>query len=629
MTDRPAYSFGPAAPAEVSQFLRNKGMKPAFSWADVEPEEHATAFTVAKAMQADVLSDIRDAVQKAIDEGQTFEAFKKGLKPHLVKRGWWGEQEVVDPVTGKTKLVQLGSTKRLATIYDSNLRSARAAGQWTRIQRTKAVRPYLLYQLGPSERHRATHVAKKGLVLPVDDPFWLTWYPPNGWRCRCWVRQINRSEATRLGIREAPLVESRPWKNWRTGETIQVPHGIDPGWQSNPGAFRQRRMEELLTEKLTAADPAVTDVILRDVAGSWRMQRLMSGQSAGRLPVGRLPGGGFALADETTAAAWQALDGQLDADVLRQVPDVIANGTITTKIDGITELRGQVLSGGETVDVILRLTRMGDREVLSYIGRAADLPPTPTARWQYLEVAAPKGLDQIQTFIRDHKIAEVVKLDGMATRGIESSFVAMLEVTERFGLRPLTGIGPASKFDLGQVPADVSAAIFFYTKSDRLRHFHMPKNFGSKKRADQLLASYQAATDEYFDKQQGRLKYWGSGYAQEVQDRVPTMKPGDYHFTVDGLMAHGERQKAIVYHEYGHVVHKLTKDMGTEIQNFLDEEEPLKKGWDLLVSEYAGSEPDELVAESFGLYMQGEEQHYRVHPRLLAIFKKYDGYYAD
>jgi len=39
--------------------LKDKKLKVAFSYKDVWNEEHATAFTVAKAMQLDVLSDIK------------------------------------------------------------------------------------------------------------------------------------------------------------------------------------------------------------------------------------------------------------------------------------------------------------------------------------------------------------------------------------------------------------------------------------------------------------------------------------------------------------------------------------------------------------------------------------------
>lgn len=287
--DRPGYSFDPGPPPEASRFLMNKGLKPSFAWEDVEPEEHAVAFTVAKAMQLDVLEDIRAEVQRALDEGRTLEQFKRDLKPKLVAAGWWGRKQMTDPVTGEVGEVQLGSPRRLKTIYDSNLRSARAAGQWERIQRTKRAMPYLVYELGPSERHRADHAAKRGLVLPADDPFWDTWFPPNGWGCKCRVRQIGRREAERLGIREAPRVEERPWRNPRTGEVRMVPRGIDPAWTGNPGANRMQRMEQMLAGKLDAAAPELARVITRDIATSWRAERVLQDAADGAVPVGMLP----------------------------------------------------------------------------------------------------------------------------------------------------------------------------------------------------------------------------------------------------------------------------------------------------------------------------------------------------
>lgn len=291
-TDKPGYSFDPGPPPEASRFLKNKVLKPAFSWKDVEPEEHAVAFSVAKAMQVDVLQDIRDEVQRALDEGRTFAQFKRDLRPTLQKKGWWGVKDMVDPISGKTRSVQLGSARRLKTIYRSNLRSARTAGQWERIQRTKKALPFLLYQLGPSERHRPEHRAKEGLILPVDDPFWLTWYPPNGWGCKCWVRQITKREADTLpGLRQAPKTPMKDWRNARTGEIKRIPVGIDPSWEGNPGAARQARMEQFLVEKMAAADPMIARVVARDIASSWRAERMMAGEATGTVPIGVLPEG--------------------------------------------------------------------------------------------------------------------------------------------------------------------------------------------------------------------------------------------------------------------------------------------------------------------------------------------------
>jgi SPP1 gp7 family putative phage head morphogenesis protein len=288
-SDKPGYAFNPGPPPEVSDFFRNKSLRPSFSWQDIEPEEHAVSFTVAKAMQVDVLQTIRDELQKAIDDGVPFEQFQKNLEPRLRRMGWWGVKEQIDPLTNEVNKVRLGSPRRLKTIYRANMRSARAAGQWDRIQRSKRALPYLVYLIGPSQRHRPTHEAKNGLVLPVDDPFWQTWYPPNGWGCKCHVRQITRREAEEIGIGESPETPMREVFNSRTGEIKSIPSGIDPGWESNPGAFRQRRMAEFLQGKLDGADPAIAHAAARDMATSWRVRRIHDGTAQGTAPVAILP----------------------------------------------------------------------------------------------------------------------------------------------------------------------------------------------------------------------------------------------------------------------------------------------------------------------------------------------------
>lgn len=288
--DRPGYSFDVGAPPEVAEFFRAKQLRDSFSWKDIEPEEHAVAFAVAKATKADVLGDIQSAVQKAIDEGQTLEQFKKNLVPTLQAKGWWGRQVMTDPLTGEVDEVQLGTPRRLKTIYDTNLRTARAAGQWERIERTKKLLPFLEYRLGPSAEHRAAHAAKAGLILPVDDPFWDEWMPPNGWGCKCWVRQVTRAEATRRGVSERPDVRDRVWENDRTGDRQIVPVGIDPGWQRNPGRLRLEAREAALHGKIAAMPEAMARAALHDIATSWRVRRMATDAAAtGNAPIGLIP----------------------------------------------------------------------------------------------------------------------------------------------------------------------------------------------------------------------------------------------------------------------------------------------------------------------------------------------------
>lgn len=294
-TDKPGYAFGDGPPAAVSDFLRRKENRPSWGFREVEPEEHAVAFTVAKSAGFDILDDVREELQRAIDGGLTFEQFRKNLKPRLVAKGWWG-RAVVEGPDGKQE-VQLGSTRRLRTIYRANLRSARAAGQWERIERTKRALPYLLYQLGPSERHRPHHESKAGWVLPADDPFWAEWFPPNGWGCKCWVRQIGRAEAERRGIVDQVNIPRRDVRNPATGEVRNLPAGLDPAWAGNPGLTRLRNAEAFLEGKLIAASPEAQRVAARDIAGSWRARRIH--EEAGPRDLGSVP---VAVIGEAAAA---------------------------------------------------------------------------------------------------------------------------------------------------------------------------------------------------------------------------------------------------------------------------------------------------------------------------------------
>ena len=228
----------PVQPNEALEYFRSKGFKTSFAWQDVWQEEHAKAFTVAKAMSRDILQDIRDAVDRALAEGTTMEQFRKELEPVLRAKGWWGKQKMVDPQTGEEKLVQLGSGRRLRTIFNTNVRVAYAAGDWVRMQQTKRFLPYLKYHhLDPQDHPRPEHQAWGGTVLHIDDPWWDTHYPPCAWGCHCWTTALTASMARaepKFG-RKPPVFAPKPYKNPRTGEVISIERGIDPGWSYNVG----------------------------------------------------------------------------------------------------------------------------------------------------------------------------------------------------------------------------------------------------------------------------------------------------------------------------------------------------------------------------------------------------------
>jgi SPP1 gp7 family putative phage head morphogenesis protein len=225
-------------PTAALKWFREKGYALTFDWRDMWAEQHARAFTVAKATQLDVLADLREAVDNAIKNGTPTAQFSKQLRPTLEAKGWWGEQEQVDPATGESKLVQLGSARRLKTILETNLRQSQAAARWERVERSAKERPYLRYVCVLDGRERLEHRKWHGTILPWDDPWWDQHAPPNGWGCRCKIIQLSERDLARFGFKvdaKAPPVRYDAFENERTGQVVRVPRGIDPGFGYNPG----------------------------------------------------------------------------------------------------------------------------------------------------------------------------------------------------------------------------------------------------------------------------------------------------------------------------------------------------------------------------------------------------------
>ena len=220
-------------PKEALKYFEAKNIEPGFDHRDVWGEEHNTAFTIAKVMEHDVLAEMKDLTHRAIKDGLSFDEFKAQAPKLLAKSGW-----------GKYGTPEATNT-RLRTIFETNRRVARSAGQWQRIQRTKKLRPFLVYELGPSTNHREEHEIWAGTVLPVDDPFWADHFVPNGWGCKCTIRQLSHREVERIGgVTPRPDTSTVKWENKHTGKIENVPKGIGPGWNYNPGINRNAGVNE-------------------------------------------------------------------------------------------------------------------------------------------------------------------------------------------------------------------------------------------------------------------------------------------------------------------------------------------------------------------------------------------------
>lgn len=233
-------------PRRVLEYFRGRGYEITWDWHEMWQADHARAFTVAKAARLDVLSELRDSLDRAIEEGQTLRQFSRELAPRLRKLGWWGVRDGV----------QLGSWNRLRTIFDTNMRVSYSAAHYRAQIANKEARPYWQYHQIQRDSKRDDHAVLHLKVFRADDPIWDRFYPPNGWSCGCWIRALTEAQVKAMGLTvsesEGHLheVQRRVATDRRTGEEIMrdtVEYRVTdadgetqriapaPEWAYNPG----------------------------------------------------------------------------------------------------------------------------------------------------------------------------------------------------------------------------------------------------------------------------------------------------------------------------------------------------------------------------------------------------------
>lgn len=210
---------------EAIAFFKQKLNISTRRWTDLWKKMHDRGFMVAGAMKEDLLADLRAAIEKALVEGTTLETFRKEFDGMVEKYGW--------------KYVG-GRAWRTDIILNTNIRTAYSAGRYKQMIDPELLesRPLWEYRHGDSRVPRPLHLSWHGLILPADDPWWKTHYPPNGWGCKCKVFALGEralEKTGKSGSDQAPDNGTYEWIDKKTGEVHTIPKGIDPGWDYLPG----------------------------------------------------------------------------------------------------------------------------------------------------------------------------------------------------------------------------------------------------------------------------------------------------------------------------------------------------------------------------------------------------------
>ena len=245
MADAPL-AFGLGLPfQEQLDFFRQKLNLPTDRWDDIWKAAHDRAFIVAGAAEADLLNDLRQAVDKAVTQGMTLRDFRKEFDAIVTRHGWHGW-------TGEG--TDAGEAWRTRVIYETNIRASYAAGRYRQLTSPAMIQalPYWRYVHNDSVRHpRPLHKlwGDMRLTLRYNDPFWATHFPPNGWGCRC---RIVATDAPGEGDATTP---PEGWDKIDPKTKEQV--GIDRGWGYEPGANADTPLRDLVDAKLFSLDAPI------------------------------------------------------------------------------------------------------------------------------------------------------------------------------------------------------------------------------------------------------------------------------------------------------------------------------------------------------------------------------------
>ncbi len=256
--------YGSLPFAEQIDYFRSKTNVPTERWADMWKQAHDRSFTVAGALRDDMLADFRKAVDKAISEGKSLNWFKSQFN-QIVKQYGWEHKGQAD--------------WRAQVIYETNLRQSYSAGREQQIEALKGSRPYGIYKHSGSEHPRLDHLSWNNLVIPLDDPWWKTHTPINGYGCKCKKLTASKRTLERLGLEVtgAPNIEYYDWVDKVTGEVHKVPKGIDPGFDYTPKTSAQ--LTKKVQEAVEAKPPLTERLPVRVVDHTYSTVRGVTAQS--------------------------------------------------------------------------------------------------------------------------------------------------------------------------------------------------------------------------------------------------------------------------------------------------------------------------------------------------------------
>nr|DAJ87303.1 MAG TPA: minor capsid component [Caudoviricetes sp.] len=253
------------------KYFEKKLNLPTNSYLDVLGDEHDYFFMVAGANRNEVLLAFREAVDEAINNGETLEGFRKRFDEIVARTGW--------DYNG-------GRNWRTRIIYDTNVYAAYNRGRLQQHLDLADVMPYWEYHHHDNAHPRQEHIDLDGTILPESDPFWRYYYPIKAYGCHCTVTAHDEDDLKEMGKTISPSPEIE-WQEKLVGtrsgnpRMVRVPKGYDVGFQPHNfdrlTAGRNADVDQLLFNKFVNAEPKLASLLIENVLQNPRSVMMLNG----------------------------------------------------------------------------------------------------------------------------------------------------------------------------------------------------------------------------------------------------------------------------------------------------------------------------------------------------------------
>ena len=170
---------------EAVDYFKDRVPVTAEQFYKIAAEYRGLAFTVGGYTKAQILKKFYDELLAALEEGNTLSEFRENMNDFLKAEGYEG----LDPLQADN-------------IFRTNIQTAYNVGHYQQMTDpgVMRLRPYWQYDAVNDTHTRPSHLAMDGRVFPADHPVWDTWFPPNGFRCRCIVKTLSKRQVEQRGL---------------------------------------------------------------------------------------------------------------------------------------------------------------------------------------------------------------------------------------------------------------------------------------------------------------------------------------------------------------------------------------------------------------------------------------------